>query len=511
MTVSATYDVLVIGGGHNGLTAAATLAKKGKSVCVIEKSEQLGGMAREVAHLLYNLHPKVVRELGLKGLADGKPLATVSLVEDGKHVEIAGDTVRFADGTTHPDAVAYVELTSRLKKFAALLGQLSSHSPPKLDGGLTSLATLGELAGLAKLGLNLKLLGKKDMNEFLRVILTNAYDLVLDEMPDGPLAGALCADAVRGNYVGPRSPGTVFNLMYRLGQGGEAYLPKGGMEAVVCAFESAARTAGAEVRTGQGVKRILVEDDKATGVELEDGTHIAARTVMASTGPQAVMQMAGVEHFDVEAARRIRNTRCKGTVAKLSLVLKDAPSIVGLSREQMRSRFLIAPSAAVVERSFNPAKYNELPAAPVIEAVILTPSDPDLAAKGQHILSLNVQHIPHTPEGGWDEAKRQQVIDTVVAQLEVYMPGVSASIERADLLTPADIEELTGAPGGHWHHAEMGVDQILTVRPVNGLAHYGFAVQGLYLCGASAHPGGDVTGLPGRNSAIQLLKDGVLS
>lgn len=511
MSVSATYDVVVIGGGHNGLTAAATLAKKGKSVCVIEKADQFGGMAREVAHLLYNLHPKVARELGLKGLTDGKPQATISLAEDGKHVEITGDTVRFADGSAHPDSAAYAEMATRLKKFAAILGQLSTKSPPKLEGGFASMAMLGELAGLAKMGLDLKRLGKKDMNEFLRVILTNAYDLVLDEMPDGPLAGAICADAVRGNYVGPRSPGTVFNLMYRLGQGGDVYRPKGGMQAVVRAFEDVAAKAGVELRSGQGVAQILVEEDKATGVVLEDGTQIAARAVMSSTGPQAIMQMAGVEHFDVEAARRIRNTRCKGTVAQLTLTLKDAPSVDGLSWEQMKSRFLIAPTAAAVERSFNPVKYNELPSAPVIEAIIPTLDDPDLAASGQHILSANIQHIPHTPEGGWDKAKRQQVIDTVVAQLEAHIPGLKASVETADLLTPADIEDRTGAPGGHWHHAEMGVDQILTVRPSNGLAHYGFAVEGLYLCGASAHPGGDVTGLPGRNSALQLLKDGVLS
>lgn len=511
MNTSEKYDVMVIGGGHNGLTAAATLANKGKSVCLIEKADKFGGMAREVSHLLYNLHPRVARELGLGDLSNGKSLSTISLARDGKHVEITGDAVRFSDGGPHPDAEAFAELNTRLKKFAKLLGQLSTKSPPKLDGGLASLATLGELAGLAKLGLDLKRLGKRDMNEFLRVILTNAYDLVLDEMPDGPLAGALCADATRGNYVGPRSPGTVFNLMYRLGQGGDVYLPKGGMTAVVRAFEVAARKAGVDLRAGQGVARVLVTEDKVSGVELEDGTQIAARAVMSSVSPKLTMEMAGIEHFDVEASRRLRNMRCKGTVAKLTLKLKEAPSVDGLSWDQMKSRFLIAPSADAVERSFNPAKYNELPSAPVVEAVIPTLVDPDSIKDGQHILSANVHHVPHTPEGGWDEAKRQQIIDTVIAELDAHMPGLAESVEGADLLTPADIEALTGAPGGHWHHADMGIDQILTVRPANGLTHYRFAVGGLYLCGAAAHPGGDVTGLPGRNSALQLLKDGVLS
>jgi len=317
----------------------------------------------------------------------------------------------------------------------------------------------------------------------------------------------LAADAVRGNYAGPRSPGTVFSLMYRLGNSGQVHQPKGGMGAVSEAFLSSARKAGCDIRTGMGVAEITVSEDRTTGVRLEDGSVILADFVLSSAGPKQTMGMAGVEHFDVEAARRIRNIRCKGTVAKLNLVLKSAPEFPGLSIKQQAARLVVAPSVTYVERAFNPVKYDELPTAPTIEFVLPTLIDPDLWPDGEHVLSAVVQYVPHTPKGGWTQKARQTLTDTILRTLETYMPGLGGLIKQSQLLTPSDIEAQTGAPGGHWHHAEMGIDQILTVRPVNGLAHYQFAVSGLYLCGASAHPGGDVTGAPGRNAALQLLKD----
>ncbi|MFY0311553.1 phytoene desaturase family protein [Leisingera sp. D0M16] len=521
---TATYDAIVIGAGHNGLAAAATLARKGKSVCVIEKNASTGGMARnitlaggiqvpEIAHLLYNLHPKVKKELGLgsaRAPLEVRDLPTVSLSEDGNHAVIRGSQAELADGRPHPEAAPFAELMRRLTLFAGLLGQLSTKSPPSLEGGLASLDTLTELAGLAKLGLDLKRMGKKDMREFLRVLLSNAYDLILDDLEDGPLAGALAADAVRGAFAGPRSPGTVFSLMYRLGQGGGAQLPVGGMGTVTAAFEAAARAAGAEIRTGTGVARVLTENDRAAGVVLEDGTEISARAVLSNTGPMPAMMLAGAEHYDVEAVRRMRNQRCKGTAAKVNLVLSGAPEFTGLRPELAAGRLLIAPSATYVERAFNPAKYGEMPKNPVIEAVIPSLTDPALIKDGQHVLSAVVSSVPYGLEGGWDEAAREKLSTVTLATLEKYAPGIGALVTECQVLSPACIEARTGAPGGHWHHAEMGIDQILTVRPANGMAHYRFGPEGYYLCGAGAHPGGDVTGLAGRNSALQLLKDGVI-
>lgn len=520
------YDAIVIGAGHNGLSAAATLARKGKTVCVIERNPTVGGMARntsmaegvqapEIAHLLYNLNGKVAKELGIGSDAlplKTKELPTISLASDGQHVVIEGGNIRFADGRPHPEAQTYAALQSRLEKFANLLGQMSTSSPPSLDGGMASLATMGEMAGLAKLGLDLKRMGKKDMREFLRVLLSNAYDLILDDLEDTPLAGAMAADAVRGSYAGPRSPGTVFTLMYRLGNdGGKALLPIGGMGSVSAAFADSARRSGAEIRTGTGVKRVLIEEDRATGVELDDGTILTAHAVLSNASPKPTMMMAGPEHFDVEAVRRLRNLRCKGTTAKVNLLLSAAPEFPGLTAEQSAGRLLVSLSATYAERAFNPAKYGGMPENPLIEAIIPSLTDPGLTVDGQHVLSAVVSCIPHDLKGGWDDAAREKLAQLTIDTLDKYAPGIGELVTAKQVLSPADIEDITGANGGHWHHAEMGIDQILTVRPANQLAHYRFGPTGYYLCGAGAHPGGDVMGAAGRNAAIQLLKDGVLT
>ena len=492
--MSEKFDAIVIGAGHNGLSAAASLAARGKSVCVLERADYIGGMASDrMAHLLYNPLPRGVQ-------AQTRKIDTVSLSPDGKHVVLRDGIANYASGDAHPDATAFKTLHDRLVTYAALLNTLAESAPPGLDQGLTSLAGLREMSRLAKLGIGVKRLGKPEMREFLRILLTNVYDLLLDEMPDGPLPGALASDAVRGAFAGPRSPGTVLTLMYRLRNGGSVSLPTGGMGTIANAYADAARKAGADIRCGVGVTEVNVEDDIVLGVTTSDGGRLLAPAVLSSAGPMQTMQMAGIPSFDIEAVRRARNLRAKGTTAKLNIALKGRPEFNGLTKEQSKSRLLIAPSVAEVERAFNPAKYGELPSAPSLEMVM---------PHGQDRLSVIVSHVPLDLKSGWTEKARGTLTETVIAAIEAYAPGLRDQIASTDLLTPADIAQLTGAPGGHWHHAEMGLDQMLTTRPTVGMARYRFGVRGLYLCGASAHPGGDVTGMPGRNSAAQVLLDGV--
>lgn len=516
MNGQATFDAIVIGAGHNGLTAAATLARKGKTVCVVERSAQAGGMMAEaalvpgvavprLAHLLYNLNGQVARDLGFGGAVPlrSRALATVSLAETGDHVVVRGGEARLADGRAHPEAGAFAALHDRLTRFAAILSRLALHPPPALSGGLTDPATLTELTRLARVGLDLKRLGRAEMQEFLRILMSNVHDLATDELGDGPLAGMLAADAVRGAYMGPRSPGTVFSLLYRLGNGGQPAWPEGGMGAVAGAFAQAARTAGCTLRFGQAVARIAVADDRVRGVVLEDGTEIAAPLVLSSAGPMQTMQMAGPAAFDIETVRRLRHLRSRGTVAKLNAVLSARPAFAGLPPDLHGERLLFAPSSAQVERAFNPVKYGQLPDLPVIE-LVLPPPAPD----GRQALSAVVNFVPPNPEGGWTDTLRERLRATVTGLLERHAPGIGATVLAAEVLAPPDIAALTGAPGGHWHHAEMGLEQILNTRPVIGHARYAFGVTGLYLCGAAAHPGGDITGLPGRNAAMQAIKQG---
>ncbi|WP_308446172.1 phytoene desaturase family protein [Roseovarius pelagicus] len=509
------FDAIVIGGGINGLSAASVLARRGKSVCLLEQSETLGGMAApgpdgapRCAHLLYNLSPVVRADIGLgKGGWPFRttPLPTVALAPDGAHVVLHAGEATLTDGSAHPDADAYRTLHDRLVKYGALLRQLAENAPPGFDAPLASRGALRQLTRLGWLGLGIKRMGRDEMRNFLRVLLSNAFDTILDEMPDGPMAGLLATDAVRGAAMGPRAPGTVFSLIYRMGHGGEATLPMGGMTALCGAFAGAARGAGCRIETGVSVSRLLIENGAVTGVETSDGRCLTAPLVLTSTGAEATCRLAGSQHFDIEAARRMRNVRARGTAAKVNLRLGGLPAISGLPDSLTGARMVVAPSAAYVERAFNPSKYREMSSAPVIEAIIPSVTDPTLAPDGGHLLSAIVQYAPCDLQGGWTETAKKALAKTAIDTLAAYMPDLPGQITATEVLTPADIEAETGAPGGHWHHAEMSLDQLLTLRPASGLGRYALGPDGLYLCGASAHPGGDIMGLAGRNAALVAL------
>jgi len=519
------FDVIIIGAGHNGLCAGATLARKGKKILVLERSKVLGGMARteelipgvrisRIAHLIYNLNEQVAKELEIgagQGSFQLKKIPTVSLALNKKHVIIENGVPSFSNGEKHPDSESYALLYQKLSRYGKLLSKLATISPPMANGASFNLNSLKELFKLAKLGINLKFLGTKDLREFLRIIFSNAYDVILDEIQDGPLAGALAADAVRGSWSGPRSPGSLFSLIYRLSNGQDAAIPVNGMGSLAGTLINSVEHKNMEVRTGIEIHRVLIVNDAVAGVILRDGTTITARSVLSSIGAKKSMLLAGVNHFDIETVKRVNNIRSRGSTAKVNLVLKEPFKIDGLTDKQAAGRLLIAPSVEAVEAAFNSLKYGNVSPNPIIEVVIPSFTDKTLCSNGNHVLSAIMQFVPYDLRAGWGKEERDKLSQLLIDTMEKYIPGFKSLVIHTDVLSPHDIEQITGAPGGHWHHQEISFDQLLTTRPAVGISKYSFGIKGYYLCGSSAHPGGDVMGAAGRNSALQLIADGVFN
>jgi len=515
--VTTSYDSIVIGGGHNGLVCAAYLARGGKRVLVLEAADQVGGAAvtREFApgfrvsacaHLLHMLPQTIANDLalakhGLEFAAQG--MSTTALSQEAAHLRFSRGAV---SGIDHADHAAYTSLMARLRKFAAHLRPILEMTPPRL--GTSAWA---DQTGLLRLAWQVRSLGRADMRELLRIIGMNVYDLAEEHLTSPLLRGALAFDAVLGTNSGPRAPGTVLTLLYRMAAetavGAAAMAqPKGGMGALSDALAAAARVAGAEIRTGARVDRILVRDDRAAGVVLADGETIEASSVISSADPRTTfLRLLGTEHLDTGFVRRIDHFRHRGLTTKLHLALSGPPSFSSVDDATLRGRILIAPSLDYIENAFNPSKYGECSEAPAIEIVVPTASDPSLAPPGQHVLSAIVQYAPYAPKLSWDKL-RQPFIDCLIDTIEQYAPGLRKLIVAAELLTPADIEQQFGIAGGHWHHGELAFDQFFMVRPVPGAAQYNSPVENLFLCGAGSHPGGGVMGIAGRNAARQVLK-----
>jgi len=514
------YDAAVVGAGHNGLACAAYLARAGRKVVVLEAAERVGGGAvtREFApgfsvsacaHLLYMLHPRVIAELelerhGLK-LACGD-LHTVALSENGAHLVLSGRRVE-GDGLSPTDRSGYPAFMDRLRRFARVLAGTYLKRPPRLasDDWRDTLA----LAGLA---LDVRRLGRDDMRELLRIGAINIFDVLQEEFESELLKGALAFDAIIGTHMGPRSPNTVLTLLHRLaGQAEPAAgvaLPRGGMGAVSAALHRAAGQAGAVVRTQAKVTQILVQNDRVAGVVLDGGETLHAGLVISSADPKRTfLDLVGARNIETGFARRIHHIRMRGNVAKLHLALSDVPAFTGLAPEALGDRLLIAPSLDDLEQAFDHCKYGEFSPSPALEITIPTIHDPDLAPPGKHVLSAAIPYAPLNLRAGWDST-RDAYLNAVVDRLQRYAPGIRQSIIHSELLTPADIEREFRMTGGHWHHGELSLDRFLMLRPVPGAAQYATPVGGLYLCGAGAHPGGGVTGLPGRNAAREVIRRG---
>jgi phytoene dehydrogenase-like protein len=500
--MSGDFDAIVIGAGHNGLVAAARLAKEGKRVVVLETSPVVGGLlggSDPVAAMPFGIHPKIHSGLGLArhGLRYGAPMKTLSLGGEGR-VEIDGAVAR---GVSQAMAANYADLHRKLARYSGALARMLTKAPPRFrDGGV------GDMLTMAQLGLSIRGLGKADMRDMLRIILSNVWDLCEDEIGDGPLAAALAMDATLGGGIGPRSPGTVLTLLYRMastgsGGAGQRSTPVGGAAAVVSALVKAAETSGAAIRTSAPVARILVDDnDRAIGVALENGEEIRAPLILSNATPRrTLLDLLGPQHLNAEDVARLRHMATNGMVARLDLDLAELPA--GLTEADLAHRIVVAGDMRQVERAFNAAKYGELPAVPAVEFTGRKTEN------GWRLAAL-AQFAPSNLKGGWSKAKKDRLAKSVIKVLDGAIPGFGGKITGAEVRSPTDLEATYGLTGGHWHHGELRIDQMLMMRPFAGAAQYRMPVAGLYLCGAGAHPGGDISGLPAWNAAGQAIKDG---
>jgi phytoene dehydrogenase-like protein len=506
------YDAIVIGAGHNGLVCSALLAKAGKKVLVLEANERVGGAAitREFAdgysvsacaHLLYQLQPKVRKELGLSPKLASDPMQTIALSRDGRHVRYSGGTV---SGVSEADVSSYRLFHRQMTRFAGLLNTYLNTAPPRLGA-----SEFRDLATLARLGFDLRRLGRDEMRTFLRLIGINIHDEVTERFENSLLRGALSFDAVLGTHLGPRSPGTIMTFLYRLAGGhGRLSVPRGGMGSLAEELAQVARTSGATIRTGMPVRRIVVENGRAVGVEAASGERFESFTIVSNADPKrTIMELVGARHVETGFTRRINNIRMRGNAAKLHLALDGLPAIAGLTKAEFGERLVIAPDEHYVERAFNPAKYGESSPEPVLEMTFPSFRDAALAPTGKHVMSCVVQYAPYALEGGWTEAARRAFEAVCIETIARYAPDLGSRITASELLTPADIEREFHITGGHWHHGELALDQFMFVRPVCGAAQYRMPLDGLYLCGAGAHPGGGVSGAAGRNAARFILRE----
>ena len=525
------YDAVVIGGGHNGLVTAAYLARGGMCTLVLELGETVGGAATTtelapgarvptLAHNVGRLRGSIWRDLDLRshGLRLVSPhVLAFAPSPDGTAFTLTADVAETAAGirarSAH-DGERYAEFDRLVRSIGRFLSDLASTTPPDIESPGLGDALLG-----LSLGRRFRGLGRHDGHTVLRVLPMAVADFVAEAFESDALQAALAWRGVQYTAMGPWSASTAAVLLGDSagndgGAAGSTVYAEGGPGALSQALESAVRAAGAEIRTESEVTAVLSHDGRATGVVLANGNEIDAGAVVSGIDPKQTLTRL-VDPVAVGPSLRWRagNIRTPGMVSKVNLVLSGLPTFPaadGADDHVLRGRIVVATGIDAMERAFDAAKYGGIPERPVLEATIPSLADPTLvagAADGTHVMSIVVQYTPYAlRDGTWDE-RRDELGDTVLRTLDEVAPGLSSLVTARRVLTPLDLERDFGLTGGHPLHVEPGLDQFFLWRPLLGHARYRFGIDGLYLCGSGAHPGGGVTGQPGRNAAREILAD----
>jgi phytoene dehydrogenase-like protein len=513
-------SVVIIGGGHNGLVTAGLLAKGGLKPVVLERRDVLGGAAvTEEFHPGFRaslspttgpFRPSVASALGLAahGLetieADPRLFAPLP---DGRSVTLFSDPDRTASSLE--EGKAYLALHKSLTRISKVLKRVLEMTPPDI-----AKPGLRDLAGLLGVGARFRGLGRQDGQDLLRWGPMAVADFAQEFFKGDLLRAIVAARGIRGVLSGPWSAGTTANLLLQAAASDgnaadSAVFVRGGLGALSESLARAARALGAEIRTGTQVERITARDGRVTGVVLKDGREIPAEAVVSGADPHTTfVGLLDPTHVDPEDLRRIRHFRMGGMISKVHLALSGLPAFRGAQNGQALSgRIHVGPEIDYLERAFDEAKYGELSKRPYLDVTIPSVLDPSLAPEGRHVLSVSVQFTPFTlAKGDWT-SRRDELGDVVLRTLEEYAPGLSALVLHRQVLTPLDLQETYGLSQGHPHHGEQALDQLFTMRPLLGWGRYRGPIQGLYLCGAGAHPGGGVTGGPGANAAREILRD----
>lgn len=518
--MSTTYDAVVIGGGHNGLVAACYLQRAGKRVLVLERYHTVGGAAiTEEIHPGFRvsvasyscslLRPEIIADLRLRDYGfEVYPKAPSYFMPfpDGRHLFLYADSLARSKQAiaafSERDAAAY----DRWEAFwdrACDIVEPTLMQPPIT---LAELADRFEQAGCA--------------DDFRRVMLLSTADLLDEFFESEYVKAAMTPQALIGTAGGPMTPGTPFIWLLHaigraIGQRGVWGYVRGGMGAITQALAAAARDLGVEIRTSAPVAEVLVEDQQARGVVLDDGTTIRARTVLSNADPKRTfLSLCPSNALPVEFRERIeRNYRSSGPVYKLNLAIRELPRYSAAPAELppelvSRATVDIAPSVRYLERAWDDYKQGQPSRDPFIEIYTQSPTDPSMAPPGRHILSCFCQYAPYAPEGRtWDDGLREEFADRVLGKLAEYAPNMRDAVIARQMLAPVDLEARFGLTGGHIFHGEMLPSQVYNLRPIAGWADYRTPLPGLYLCGSGTHPGGGVTGIPGHNAARIVLDD----
>ena len=523
------YDAIVIGAGHNGLTAAAYLARGGLSTLVLERRDIVGGccVTEEIApgcrasttsYIASMLRPEVISELRLADyglrMIPCDPAIQVPF-PDGHVVPWWADRERARQEFAKlcaKDAARFVQVDDQLKKLARYLQPFFLEPPPEIDT-----STFKGWSDLFRVGKRLRGISNNEIAQLVSFLTGSLGEFLDQNYESEKMRTMFLANNVYGKHGGPYQPGTAIGLLFHLLSGGEHELQgfyghvMGGMGSITQALGAAGKKLGVEIRTGASVAHVNVRNGRARSVVLEDGTELRARIVLSNADPKRTfLHMIDAKDLPEDFLFAVRGIKMQGPCAKVNMVLGEEPRFTGTSPQATaleRTFYTLVPSLEFAERCYDLAKFGEIPEELWVDCVVSSNADNSLAPPGKHILTCFVQYVPyHLREGNWDE-KRELLGDRVVKKIAEYAPNVPSAILARQVLTPLDLERTYGLTEGNIFHGDLRLEQLFFMRPVPGWSQYRTPIDGLYLCGAGAHPGGGVTGAPGRNAAHQALRD----